>query len=218
MSSVIEGEVAVGVVRARPCPEALRRGQLIDVAEQVFLERGYHLATMDDIARRAGMSKKTIYLVFPSKAALFDALLTERLAHLATPIADDGRPMHAVLLSFLTQMAHHALSARQMALMRLVVAESPHSPEVVQALKRQAICKNESALDAWLAAQVQRGALRLTDPREARSMLFGMSIGELVLCQLLKADPPPSESEVARRIELSVHAFLAAFATPGVLA
>ena len=79
--------------RPRACPESARRHQLIEVAEEIFLERGYHAATVDDIARRAGMSKKTIYVMFESKAALFDALLSARLAPLAEPIPDDGRSL-----------------------------------------------------------------------------------------------------------------------------
>jgi AcrR family transcriptional regulator len=37
-----------------------RRAQVIDAAEPVFLDKGYHLATMDQVASRAGMSKKTL--------------------------------------------------------------------------------------------------------------------------------------------------------------
>ena len=198
-------------VRSNECE---RRRQLIAVAERVFLEKGYHLATMDDIARLAGVSKKTIYVEFAGKAALFDALLAERLAPLAAPIPEDGRPMAAVLSEYLLSVARIALSPRQIALTRLMVAESPHSPEVAQALRAQAVCNGDSALDAWLATQAARGALRLPDARQAGAMLFGMSIGELLLAQLIKADPPPAPSEVARRIELAVGMFLAAYAQP----
>jgi AcrR family transcriptional regulator len=205
---------ACGPLTSRGCPDRERRRQLIAVAERVFLEKGYHLATMDDIARLAGVSKKTIYVEFHGKAALFDALLAERLAPLAAPIPEDGRPMAAVLSDYLLSVARFALSARQIALTRLMVAESPHSPEVAQALRAQAVCNGDSALDAWLATQAARGTLRLSDARQAGAMLFGMSIGELLLAQLVKADPPPAESEVARRIELAVAMFLAAYAQP----
>jgi AcrR family transcriptional regulator len=198
--------------RPRPCPCGERRRQLIEVAEQVFLEKGYHQATMDDIARRAGMSKKTIYVVFPGKAALFDALLAERLAPLAAPIPDDGRPLAVALEEFLHAAARVALSSRQLALTRLLVAESPQSPEVVEALRAQSVCNGHGALDLWLATQAARGTLRLSDPREAAAMLFGMSIGQLVLAQIVKADPPPSEAAVTHRIAQSVRMFLAAFA------
>jgi len=196
----------------RGCAEAVRRHQLIEVAEEVFLERGYHAATMDDIARRAGMSKKTIYVMFQSKAALFHALLAARLAPLATPIPDDGRPHAEVLRLFLHSVARLVLSPRQMALTRLMIAESPQSPDVVRALRSQAVCNGDGALEAWLARQLARGTLTLDDPREAAAMLFGMSIGELALHQLAKGGPMPSEAELTRRIELSVRMFLAAHA------
>jgi TetR/AcrR family transcriptional repressor of mexJK operon len=198
--------------RPRACPESARRHQLIEVAEEIFLERGYHAATVDDIARRAGMSKKTIYVMFESKAALFDALLSARLAPLAEPIPDDGRSLAQILVEFLSSVAHLVLSPRQIALTRLMIAESPRSPDVVRALRSQAVCNGDGALETWLAQQVRRGTLALCDPREAASMLFGMSIGELALRQLVKGEPMPSEDELARRIELSVHMFLAAHA------
>ena len=197
--------------RPRQCSAEQRRTQLIEKAEEIFLEQGYHPATMDEIARRAGMSKKTIYTVFESKAALFDALLTARLAPFAAPIPEDGRPMKAVLIEFLMGVARVVLAPRHIALTRLLIAESPCSPDIGLALRRQAVCNGDSALDAWLARQVARGALELDDVREACAMLFGMAIGEPMLNYLTKGDPP-SEPAIARRIGLSVRAFLSLFA------
>ena len=207
-------EAACHEHRLRGCPEGGRRHQLIEVAEEIFLERGYHAATMDDIARRAGMSKKTIYVMFESKAALFNALLAARLAPLAAPLPDDGRPLAEILCAFLRSVAHLVLSPRQVALTRLMIAESPRSPDVVLALRGQAVCNGNGALESWLARQVARGTLALRDPREAAAMLFGMSIGELALRQLTQGEPKPSEAELQRRIELSVRMFLAAYAQP----
>jgi AcrR family transcriptional regulator len=196
--------------RLRACSELERRTLLIEVAEDVFLERGYHAATMDDIARRAGMSKKTIYVMFESKASLFDALLSARLAPLAEPIRDEGRPLGAVLVEFLTSVAHVVLSARQIALTRLMIAESPRSPDVVRVLRSQGVCNGDGALATWLAEQVRRGTLALPDPREAAAMLFGMSIGGLALRQLVKSESMPSEAALSARIAQSVRMFLAA--------
>ena len=50
--------------------------QLITAAEDIFLAKGYHTATMSDVAKAAGMSKKTVYTMIESKAELFGALLT----------------------------------------------------------------------------------------------------------------------------------------------
>lgn len=66
-------------VGARPrssrLPRSARRAQLLDVALEVFVEQGYHSASMDEIAERAGVSKPVLYQHFPSKLDLYLALL-----------------------------------------------------------------------------------------------------------------------------------------------
>src|SRR6266567_3099344 len=74
--------------RGRPCQiaEPERRQLLLDAAESVFLESGYSSASMDDIARRAGMSKKTLYRLFETKESLFAAVIAARRASLDATI------------------------------------------------------------------------------------------------------------------------------------
>jgi AcrR family transcriptional regulator len=78
-------------------PAEQRRRQLLDVACQVFAERGFHSTSMDDIAARAGVTKPVLYQHFPSKRALFIELLND-LGHqllselaVATSAAHTGR-------------------------------------------------------------------------------------------------------------------------------
>ena len=112
---------------------------MIQAAEDVFLERGYVLATMDDVSRRAGMSKKTIYQLFSTKQALFAALIAQYTEHLMLPIrSDDGtRGPRAVLEEFLRQLARFVLSPRQIAMHRLVISEAMRTPELAQAFLRE---------------------------------------------------------------------------------
>jgi AcrR family transcriptional regulator len=56
-------------------PRQERRAQLLDAAREVFVSVGYHAASMDDIAERAGVSKPVLYQHFPSKLDLYLALL-----------------------------------------------------------------------------------------------------------------------------------------------
>src|SRR6266566_4115284 len=51
------------------------RSRILDAANRVFAERGYHEATMEDIAKRLGVSKGAIYLYFSSKEDLFEAMV-----------------------------------------------------------------------------------------------------------------------------------------------
>src|SRR5689334_6881460 len=71
--------------RGRPCQidEQERRRLLIEAAESVFLESGYSAAVTSDIARRACMSKKTLYRLFDSKEALFAAVVASRRESIA---------------------------------------------------------------------------------------------------------------------------------------
>ena len=64
--------------RWRRQPEARPR-QILTAAFRVFGARGLHRATLDDVARAAGITKGTIYLYFPSKTALFSAMVKARV-------------------------------------------------------------------------------------------------------------------------------------------
>ena len=61
--------------RSTRLPRSARRKQLLAAAQEVFVAQGYHAAAMDDIAERAGVSKPVLYQHFPSKLALYLALL-----------------------------------------------------------------------------------------------------------------------------------------------
>ena len=72
-------------------PRAVRRRQLVELGEELFLERGFAKASMDELARRAGVTKPVIYELFGSKEGLFDACLEGLALRLATQIADAAR-------------------------------------------------------------------------------------------------------------------------------
>ena len=61
--------------RTSRLPRTARRAQLLEVALEVFVEQGYHSASMDEIAERAGVSKPVLYQHFPGKLDLYLALL-----------------------------------------------------------------------------------------------------------------------------------------------
>jgi len=68
--------------RGTRLPREQRREQVMSVARQVFVERGYHSAGMDEIAEAAGVSKPVLYQHFPSKLELYLALLDGGIAEL----------------------------------------------------------------------------------------------------------------------------------------
>src|SRR5512133_3366928 len=67
-------------------PRSERRAQLLAVAREVFVGSGYHAASMDEIAERAGVSKPVLYQHFPGKLDLYLALLDESVDALAATV------------------------------------------------------------------------------------------------------------------------------------
>jgi AcrR family transcriptional regulator len=184
-----------------------RRRHLIAAAADLFLHKGYHATTMDDVARCAGMSKKTVYQVFSSKSELLDALLSDWFAPFTAPIEADDQPPRQVLTDALLRLANYALSERQVLLMRLLIAETSLSEDIAIALDRQCMGRGKGALEQWLAAQAAAGVLKIDDPKEAANMLFFTVVGDFLLRLLLRKRPEPADDEIAARVEHTVAVF-----------
>src|SRR5271166_3999433 len=74
--------------RGNRLPRDERRGQLLAAASEVFVDRGYHAAAMDEIADRAGVSKPVLYQHFPGKLELYLALLDESIVELVRTVSE----------------------------------------------------------------------------------------------------------------------------------
>ena len=72
-------------------PRAVRERQIVALGEELFAERGFAKASMDELARRAGVTKPVIYELFGSKEGLFNACLEGLALRLATQIAEAAR-------------------------------------------------------------------------------------------------------------------------------
>ena len=68
--------------RGARLPRSARRAQLLEAAQEVFVENGYHAAAMDEIAVRAGVSKPVLYQHFPGKLDLYLAILDQHITEL----------------------------------------------------------------------------------------------------------------------------------------
>ena len=201
--------IATSRGRPRQLSEQDRRIQLLDAAETMFLSKGYQTTTMNDIATSAAMSKKTLYQVFPSKALLFEALLSDRFLPLTLPVEENGRAPADILKDLLQRTATFVLSPRQLAMTRLMIAEAPLSRDMATALERLGIGRGKGVLEQWLAAQAERGVWPITDALESGKTLFFAACGEFLLHSLLKLGQPPDRAAVEARINYAIRLFLA---------
>jgi TetR/AcrR family transcriptional regulator, mexJK operon transcriptional repressor len=189
--------------------EAAKVMLLIEAAESVFLAKGYHSATMDDVAQAAGMSKKTIYQLIRSKADLFIALLDHYQTRLVLPTPQPDWSEQRILVEHLLALAQFLLSPEQLAIIRLIMAEYTHSPDFSRVFHQSRFKKAKSRLESCLSDIAARRNAQYRDLGEMSAMLFGMTIGEFHLSVLVGFRTPPSKALLERRIHLGVSMFLA---------
>jgi TetR/AcrR family transcriptional regulator len=113
-----------------------RPGELVNAALDVFAERGFAGARLEDIARRAGVTKGTVYLYFASKEELFEAVVRQTLmtsiARGQATVRDFEGPTPELLRIVLTGWWHGVVRTKAAALVKLICAEASNFPAVAQ--------------------------------------------------------------------------------------
>jgi TetR/AcrR family transcriptional regulator of autoinduction and epiphytic fitness len=195
--------------------EAARLLQLIHAAEDIFLAKGYHTATMSDVAKAAGMSKKTVYQLIESKSELFLALLEHHQSKLVFPATQEGWTIREVLVENLLCLGRFILSPQQVAIVRLIMAEYTHSNDFGRLFHQKRVVKVKTRLENCLI-ELARDRMNMGDPKEMAAMLFGMALGEFHLSVLIGFRPMPTKAALERRIRCAVNVFLSGRETIGV--
>ncbi len=126
-------------------------------------ERGVAAARLEEVAARAGVAKGTIYLYFPSKQALFEALIRTGIG---APIEAAGAeaaaldlPFEAVVRGLFTRMRREILATRRKEIIRLVIAESGRFPELAEFYYREVVARGMALLRGVAERAVLRGEL-----------------------------------------------------------
>jgi len=196
-----------------PAAEPARMLELITAAEHVFLEKGYHAATMNDVAKAAGMSKKTVYTLIESKAELFDALVTHHQSMLKFPTPEPGWTTRDILIANVTCLARYLLSPSQIAILRLIMAEYTHSPDLGRIFHRNRVNKAKLKLENCFTDLAKTHQYPATKAKELAAMLFGMAIGEFHIGVLIGFRAAPSKQTLDNRVRQAVDIFLAGCGT-----
>ncbi len=157
------------------------RQRLVSVACEIFLEAGYGGTTMDGVAARCGVSKKTLYRLFPAKTDLFKAIVADhRRTMLELPRPDDAMPPAEALAEIFRLGIDEAENRHRLAFIRLATADADRFPEIGEAITHEGAEPARRLLADWLERQQQRGVLRPFPPAAASRMLMDMIFGVLV--------------------------------------
>jgi Transcriptional regulator len=184
----------------------VRRDAIIEMAASLFQECGYEGASMNELAKRLGGSKTTLYGYFPSKEALFTAVVrtfaTVHLAEAASALpatVDDMAKLRSALLHFARQFLQVlANDAQAIALNRVVVAESGRS-EVGELFYEAGPSECVTALTQLFGAAMDRGLLRRGDAQVRARQLLSLITTE-ISHRMYQRDPPPMALPAIRQI------------------
>ncbi len=172
-----------------------RPGEICTAALEVFSEKGFAAAKLDEIARRAGVSKGTLYLYFKDKEDLFRAVVRSAIAPnieaITAVIGQAEVPFADLVPMFFAGFAEREAQLPIGAVAKMVIGESRNFPELARVWHDEVASKAIGALAKFVERAQQRGEVRPGDPR-----LYAFSLmGPMVLGALWRATLVPAGGE-----------------------
>ena len=180
-------------------------------ARQRVIEAAQAPLAPADLARRAGVSTKTLYRLIPNKAALFDGMVTDRLDRTLASVdlhAIDHADIEQAMVAALMACAELTLDEEVIALQRMVLQEAGKVSDIAGLFYRNGIARIAAALADWLRAQQRRGLIELDDVEEAAGMLLGMIASAPRRAAMFGAVPLPSRPQIEARVRRCALLFL----------
>jgi AcrR family transcriptional regulator len=207
--------VAVAEVTRDSGQESVKRRQILDGARRVFLADGFDGASMNDIARVAGVSKGTLYVYFDSKEALFEALIREdrkqQAERLVIPdgAADPREPLAAFGRALIALMTQPELIAQ----VRIVIAATGKFPNLGRAFYESGPCYGETRLAERLEAWRADGWLDFADGRLAARQFIDLCKSGVFSACLFGIMETATPEAIADTVDAAVVVFMRAYGT-----
>lgn len=196
----------------RPTREqaAQRHDELLDRALEVFLENGFERSTIDGIAAAAGMAKRTIYGLYPDKAALFEASVQRAVDRWLVPIetlrAAETDDLEETLLAIGRIRLAGITSPAGVALQRILNAEGNRFPRLFRLLYEQGTMPALTFIAEVLARHAEAGVIEIDDPDVVGGAFLSMVVGGPATGALWGVDWDPEDLD--QRMRTCVRLFL----------
>lgn len=198
--------------------QEIKRGrkfeQVLEGAREIFLKDGFDGASVDDIAKAAGVSKATLYSYFPDKRLLFMEVARNECAvqaDTATAKVNVSLPARDVLRFAGYEMINIMSQTFNTRMYRMCMAESERFPEVGRQFYECGPALVRSRIVYFLKQYVQRGELKIQDFELAADQFQALCKVELMDRVMFLHEVPVAEADKARVVEGAVEMFMARY-------
>jgi AcrR family transcriptional regulator len=147
---------------SRTAKAAARRDAILDAALDEFSARGFEAARLDDVAKRAGVAKGTIYLYFADKESLFFDLIRSRMSPviggIEMALATDF-PLPFIFDRVIELLLREVFGTQRQHMIRLIISEGPRFPALAEFYYREILSRILEAVRGLLRRALERGEL-----------------------------------------------------------
>jgi AcrR family transcriptional regulator len=196
-----------------------KRRQIMEGARKVFLAEGFDGASMNDIARVAGVSKGTLYVYFVSKEQLFEALIREERRQQAERLTDfslESSDVGASLFEFGCKLIEIMSRPDTLAHVRTVIAASHKFPQLGRAFYEAGPCFGANRLSGYMRRMTDEGRLKIADIDRAAWQFLELCQAGTFKPLLFRMVDELTTAEIEAGVSAAVDVFLAAYAAPRV--
>jgi len=194
--------------------EGAKRRQIMDGARAVFLDQGFDAASMGEIARRAGVSKGTLYVYFDSKELLFEAIVAEQCqaqAEQVFSLDSNDHDVEAVLSRVGRDYLHFLCQPGRLSPLRTVISIADRMPEIGKIFYETGPAVGIARVARYIEDQREAGVLDVGDCQTAAAQFLDSCQSTIFKPMLFNAAAPPAEQRINHVVGMAVRVFLAAY-------
>jgi AcrR family transcriptional regulator len=192
---------ASGIASNRAERAAERRQAIVEAALEEFVARGFTATRLDDIAKRAGVAKGTIYLHFKDKESMFEELIRTAIVPLVGRITAPPPPgasirdtVEHVALTFIQDI----VTTPRADIVRLIIAEGARFPAIADFYYREVISRGLAGMRALIELAVARGEIRHAQLARFPQIMIAPAIVAVIWKSLFDRHSPLDAVEMFR--------------------
>ena len=166
-----------------------------------FIARGFAATRLDDVAKRAGVAKGTIYLHFKDKESMFEELIRTAIVpligrlHAPPPV---GGSIRDALEGFAHAFIHEVATTRRGDIVRLIVAEGPRFPSIADFYYREVIGRGLAGIRALIELGIARGEIKQKELPRFPQLLVAPALIAVIWQSLFSKHAPLDAIEMFR--------------------